>query len=114
MASGSPSSGVQDLVQHCGIEEACLNAEVTPECFHDISRYLSQWKLLALKLKLSSADIEDIERDNKKAEEQRVSFLGKWKQKRSYKATYKALVESLLSIQRVDDARGVCRVLPGM
>ena len=107
-------ASVQDLVQRCGIEEACLNAEVTPECFHDISRYLSKWKLLAPKLKLSSADIEDIEKDNRKAEEQRVSFLDKWKQKRSYEATYRALVESLLSIQRVEDARGVCHVLTGM
>ena len=107
-------ASVQDLVQHCGIKEACLNAEVTPECFHDISRYLSRWKLLAPKLKLSSADIEDIEKDNRKAEEQRVSFLDKWKQKRSYEATYRALVESLLSIQRMEDARGVCCVLKGM
>ena len=106
-------SSVQDLVQHCGTEEACLDAEVTPECFYDISRYLSRWKLLAPKLKLSSADIEDIERDNRKAEEQRVSFLDKWKQNRSYEATYRALVESLHSIKRMEDARGVCRVLTG-
>ena len=41
----------------------------------------------------------------------RISFLKAWKQKFAMKATYRALMESLLGIKRVEDARGVCQVL---
>ena len=40
-----------------------------------------------------------------------MSFLKTWKQRFAMKATYKALIESLLNIERVEDARGVCQVL---
>ena len=58
-------------------------------------------------MNISQAEVYDIEEDHRKAEEKRIGFLEKWKQKMSMKATYRALVESLLDIQRADDARRV-------
>lgn len=104
---------VQDLVQQCVLDEKYLEKEVIVKHFYEISCYLSAWKLLAPKLNISQTDVKDIESDNPKAEMQRVSFLEKWKQNMSIKATYRELVDSLLSIKRVDDARGVCLVLKG-
>ena len=102
---------IQDLVKSCGVEEACLGKEVIYVHFHEISRYLSQWKLVSPKMNISQAEVETIESDNRKSEMQRVSFLDTWKQKMSMKATYRALIEALLSIGRAEDARGVCQVL---
>ena len=103
---------VQDLVEHCGLEESWLEREITGRCFHDLSRYLSDWRKLAPSLNLSRTDVDDIERDNPRAEAKRESFLERWEQK-SVKATYRALVDALLRIERVNDAKGVCQLLKG-
>ena len=81
--------------------------------YHEISRYLSEWKLIAPKVGLSDDEVAAIEEDNSKAERKRISFLETWKQKFAMKATYRVLIESLLGIKRVEDARGVCQVLKG-
>lgn len=104
---------IQDLVSICGVEEACLEREVIYTHFHEISRHLSQWKLLSPKMNIAQPEVVAIESDNQNAEIQRLSFLETWKQKMSIKATYRVLVESLLSIGRAEDARGVCQVLTG-
>lgn len=106
----SPVVSIQEVVTHCAVEEAWLDKEVLYTSFHDISQYLSQWKLLAPKLNISQSEVEAIESDHhKNAEMQRVGFLQKWKQKMSMKATYRALAESLLGIQRTEDARGMIK-----
>ena len=98
---------IQEVAAHCKVEEAWLDREVPYTSFYEISRCLSQWKFLAPKMNISQAEVDDIEEDHRKAEEKRIGFLEKWKQKMSMKATYRALVESLLDIQRADDARRV-------
>ena len=104
----------QDLVKSCGLQEAVLDKEVTYDCFYEISRCLCEWKLAALKLNISQAEVDAIERENGKVELQRVNFLKTWKQKMTFKATYRVLVEALLSIGRAEDARGVCQTLTGI
>ena len=104
---------LQDLTRHCGVEETSLDEEVTSSYYHEISRHLSQWKQVAPKLKFTDDEVESIDEDNRKAEMKKISFLKAWKQKFAMKATYRALIESLLAIKRVEDARGVCQVLKG-
>ena len=105
------SISAQDL--YCGVKEACLERQVIPDRFHEVSRYLSRWKLLAPKLNIPPAEVEKIEAENSTDEAQRDSFLKKWHDL-SEKATYKALVDSLWSIGQDDDARGICGLLTGM
>jgi hypothetical protein len=102
---------VADLTQHCGIEDGCLDEEVNSANYHEISKHLSKWKLIAPKLRFTDDEVESIDADNPKAEEKRVSFIKSWKQKFAMRATYRVLIQSLLSIERVDDARGVCQIL---
>ena len=104
---------LEDLIRHCGIQASSLDKEVTSTCYHEISRYLSEWKLIAPKVGLTDDEVESIDEDNTKTEMKRISFLKAWKQKFAMKATYRALIESLLGIKRVEDARGVCQVLKG-
>ena len=114
MACSSNIVSVQELVRSCGLEEASLESEVTYVHFDDISRYLSKWKRLATKMTISQPEVDDIESDHpNKAEMQKVSFLDTWKQKMTFKATYRVLMEALLSIGRAEDARGVCQILRG-
>ena len=63
-------------------------------------------------LNISQIEVDDIhEEANAKPGKKRESFLKLWKQKLSIKATYKALVDSLLKIGRGNDAKGVCQIL---
>ena len=110
MACFSPIS-IEDLVRFCEVTDCCLNQEVRESDYWKISGYLSQWKLIAPQLKVTEAEVEAIEGDNSSEERRRVGFLKVWKQKNSFKATYKLLVSALLSIQRTEDARAVCQLL---
>ena len=112
MACASKVS-IQDLVKSCGVEEASLDREVTYECFYEISSYLTQWKRIAPKLDISKVEVEAIESEHQKAEMQRVLFLDTWKQRMSFMATYRVLVDAMLSAGRAEDARGVCKTLTG-
>ena len=113
MAVRVAETDLGDLVRHCDIQSSSLDEEVTNAYFFEISRYLSEWKLIASKAGLTDDEVAAIEEDNSKAERKRISFLETWKQKFAMKATYRALIESLLRIKRVEDARGVCQVLKG-
>ena len=104
---------LEDVVLHCGIQASSLDKEVISAYFFEISQYLSEWKLIAPKVGLTDDEVAAIEEDNSKAERKRISFLKLWKQKFAMKATYRVLIESLLGIKRVEDARGVCQVLRG-
>ena len=103
-----------DLLSHCELEEACLDREVCRDDYCDISKYLSEWKLLAPKLGLTDAEVEAILEENQKEEAKRVAFLKKWKQKFVWKATYRVPIEALLGMQRAEDATGVCQLLKGI
>ena len=102
---------LEDIASHCEVETSCLDEAVTSAYYHEVSQYLSKWKLIAPKLKFTDNEIESIDQDNLTAEMKKVSFLKEWKQKFAMKATYRALMESLLGIKRVEDATGVCQVL---
>ena len=102
---------IEELLDHCEVDWRLLGVEVTSEYYHQLSPHLSQWKNAAPKLRFTDDEVESIDNDNTKAEAKRVSFLKTWKQKFAMKATYKALIQSLLNIERVEDARGVCLVL---
>ena len=72
---------------------------------------LTKWKLIALKLGISQADVEIIA--SEKVEMQGVTLLKIWKQRNAFKATYRALVVALLSIGQAEDASGICQILKG-
>ena len=107
---------VQDLVESCGLELACLDREVTYEDFHEISYCLTQWQPLAPKLIQDNtrAEVEAIESEHSNAGKQKIAFLDTWKERMAYKATYRVLVDSLLSIGKAEIARKVCKTLTGI
>ena len=102
---------LKDIASHCNVEESCLDKEVTSAIYHKISCYLSKWKLIAPTLNFTDGEVELLDEDNINVEMKRISFLRTWKQKFAMKATYRALMESLLGIKRAEDATGICQVL---
>ena len=70
---------VEDLRIHCKLEEEVLLECIDQDDFNVLAPCLSQWKKVALEFKMSE-EIEDIESNNRKEEDKRLSFLKKLKQ----------------------------------
>ena len=100
-----------DLEQRFKIPSGTLENEVSDDDIREISAFLESWKLVAPHLGLSKGEIEAVENDAKSEEEKRLSLLQKWKQALVFKATYKELVNALLSVRRADLAVKVCRMV---
>ena len=101
----------EDLEQRFKIPSGTLENEVSDDDIREISAFLESWKLVAPHLGLSKGEIEAVENDAKSEEEKRLSLLQKWKQALVFKATYKELVNALLSVRRADLAVKVCRMV---
>ena len=57
--------------------------------------------------------MSDVEREGKDEQEKRQKALQKWKEKFGFKATYRKLVEVLLSLSMADTAEKICHILKG-
>ena len=110
------ASSISELVGRYQLltEERVLDLEVTSDRFHEVCRSLSQWRRLAPILNVEEA-VEDIENDFRGNEEmKKKAFLTAWKQKYAMKATYRRLIEALLSTERTEDAKKICQLLSGI
>ena len=101
---------VEELKEYYKIPEGVLNKAVSDEHIIEISTFLESWKLVGPHLDLSQGEIEAVERDGKTEAEKRLLTLQKWKQVLFFKATYKKLVEALLTVRRTDQAGKVCQI----
>ncbi len=105
---------LKDLLEHHGLSEESLNQEVARDDIHEISTFLTDdWRLLACvpKINLTYNEIEVIRKDNDGEDLKKLAFLIKWKKKQSIKATYRVLVDALLSNENSNDASKVCQLV---
>ena len=110
--SGTPGGiSLEDLTERYKIPSDVLENEVSIDGCKKISTFLESWRLVAPYLGLSEGDVKAIERDRKSEEEKRLLMLQRWKQALAFKATYKKLINTLLSIKRADLAVKVCQTV---
>ena len=81
-----------------------------PNIMLQVSQLLDDWRSFARGAGLSEADITAIQCDGDNENDRRYSVLEKWHQINPYRATYKALIEILVAIKRVDLAQEVCKL----
>ena len=118
MATGIPQAPLavtlNDLLQHHGLSEDNLNQEIASDKIHEISTLLTDdWRLLAPKMNITEAVVNEIKRDNDSEELKKIGFLKKWKKKQSIRATYRVLVDVLMSNGNSNDASRVCQLVIG-
>ena len=109
----SPAEILHKLVHHVGIDISKLTVSPDDNKLRDISDHQgAEWESCATKLGLSLGDIDDIKTDHyKMVKEQRFRALALWKQRQSFMATYKVLVEVFIYLKHVDLAKYVCELL---
>ena len=102
---------LNDLVRVTGVLLQKLDEPCSDEHLRTISSDLTHWRTVAPHLGLEDGDIEEIERDARKESEKRPKVLRKWKNKYSFKATYRVLTEALLKCHMADHAEKICCLL---
>ena len=103
---------LEDLLKEVGVHSQKLNDSISDDHLREIALFLTSWQTVASKLCLSEIDQDAIEREGKDEEDKKRKVLQKWKGKYAFKATYRKLVEALLSLAKADMAEKVCRLLP--
>ncbi len=100
------------LVLH-GLSEECCGSKVSDVHLEKISRFLSQSiQCLAPYLGIKQRIVSDIDKLSHKGEkEKRRTFLIKWREVKGPEATYRNLIQALLTIESVEDAEEVCKLL---
>ena len=105
---------LKELLEKVGVHPEKLNAFISDDHLREIALILPSWKTIAQFLGLDESDLDAIEQEEKKDQVMKLKALQKWKGKFGFKATYKKLVEVLLSLAMADVAEKVCRLLKGI
>ena len=105
---------LEELLEEVGVCPEELNESISDDHLREIGIFLTSWRKVAAYLELSESDLDAIEREEKDEQMKKLKALQKWKGKFGFKATYRKLVEILLSLAMADVAEKVCRLLKGM
>ena len=106
------STQLSELLSEFDLTEKASEQPISDTHLEVISRTSSQqWRSLPPHLELPDTTVDDIEHDSHKEEERKNNFFFTWKHKKGSHATYRKLLESLLKIERRDDAEKVCKLL---
>ena len=105
---------MEELVKETAIHPEKLNESISDDHLCEIALFLTAWRKVATYLGLGESDLDDVEQEGKDEQEKRLKALQKWKGKFGFKATYRKLVEVLLSLAMANVAEKVCHLLKGM
>ena len=100
----------EELIAYVGISADELNKPCSDEHITSISLFLTNWQTVAPHLGLTETDEEDVEEEGKKTQD-KSKILRRWKNKKSFKSTYRVLVDVFLKLGKANLAEKVCRLL---
>ena len=104
---------VEKLLKEVGVQPEKLNERISDDHLREIALFLTEWKTVVPFLGLDENDVDSIEQEEKKEQVRKLKALRKWKSKFAFEATYRKLVEVLLSLTMTDVAEKVCHLLKG-
>ena len=105
---------LEELLKEVGSCPEILNDSISDDHLREIALFLTSWQTVASHLDLNENDLEDAERGGRKVKDKSLKALQIWRGKFGFKATYRKLVEVLLSLAMADVAEKVCKLLIGM
>ena len=91
---------LEELVKEVGVCPEKLNESVSDDNLLEIALFLTSWRTVASHLDLDDNDLDDAEQGGRKVKDKSLKALQIWKGKFGFKATYKKLVEVLLSLSQ--------------
>ena len=103
----------EDLLARHKVNSSLMQQTISDDHLTELASRLDKWETLARSLRLSSTDIENV-KSSGDVEIQRYELLKCWKQRCGSMATYKALVEAFLEINRTDFTEKVVTLLQSL
>ena len=103
----------EELLTQWKIDSTILEQVFNDNHFINFASKLDRWEMLAKSLRIPNSEIESI-KDKGGLELQRIKMLECWKQRCGSKATYKAMIEALLQINRTDVAESIIAIFVQM
>ena len=104
---------VEKMLMEVGVHPEKLNERISDDHLCEIALFLTEWKTVVPFLGLDENDVDAIEQEEKKEQVKKLKALRKWKSKFVFAATYRKLVEVLLSLGMADVAEKACHLLKG-
>jgi len=101
-------------LKEVGVHPKKLNESISDDHLREVTLFLTSWQTVASHLDLDENDLDDAERGGRKVKDKSLKALQIWRGKFGFKATYRKLVEVLLSLAMADVAEKVCKLLIGM
>ena len=101
------------LLKEVRVNPEKLNERISDDHLCKIAFFLTEWKTVVTFLGLDVNAVDVIEREENKEQMRKLKALRKWKSKVLFEATYRKLVEVLLSLAMADVAEKVCHLLKG-
>ena len=105
---------LEELLKEVGLCPEKLDDSISDNHLREIALFLTSWQTVASHLDLDENDLDDAEQGGRKVKDKSLKALQIWKGKFGFKATYRNLVEVLLSLAMADIAEKVCNLLKGM
>ena len=103
---------LKELLKEVGVHPEKLDQSISDDHLREIAIFLTSWRKVATYLGLRESDLDAVEQE-KDEQMKKLKALQKWKGKFGFKATYRKLVEVLLSLAMADVAEKVCHLLKG-
>ena len=105
---------VEDVAAHFDLDSSHLNKPCTEAFLLSFSDHVNPWRLVFANL-LSETDLDDIdsEQTGRSEQEKRLACLRKWKSRRGNGATFRAVIEAVLSTGNVGSAEALCMIIAG-
>ena len=104
---------LEELLKEVGVHPEKLNEAASDDHLLEIALFLTSWRTVASHLDLGENDLDDAEQGGRKVKDKSLKTLQIWKGKFGFKATYRKLVDVLLSLAMADVAEKVCHLLQG-
>ena len=105
---------LDELLKQVGVHSEKLNESISDDHLRIIALFLTSWRTVASHLHLDEYDLGYAEQGGRRVKDKSLKALQIWKGKFGFKATYRKLVEVLLSLAMADVAEKVCHPLKGM
>ena len=105
---------LEELLKEVRVYPEKLNDSISDDHLRKIALFLTSWRTVASQLDLDQNDLDDAEQGGRIVKDKSLKALLIWRGKFGFKATYRKLVEVLLTLAMADVAEKVCKLLKGM
>ena len=105
---------LEELSEKVGVPSRELNDRISNDHLYQIALFLTAWRRVVTYLGLGENEVGDVEREQRDEQDRRLRALLRWKGIFGFRATYRRLVEVLLSLGMADVAENVLHTLRGI